>query len=376
MTDRSVDSPKAIAGAIGIVVLAPMFFLVMPLYVGALADDYGYSGARIGNLLSTELGAAALASLVALVWLRRINWRQVSLLLLVVLLAGNVVSILVGDDYAGLIASRAVSGFAAGSLMAIALALLGDTQLQARNFAYAVAGQLTISGSLLIVLPGFISRWGAISVFGLFGAAALLGMALSRWLPAAGNSTNMAPVGDRRSWLPLWGLAGTVAIFIAQAAVWAFIERMGADAGLQPDFIGMALGVSVIAGLGGALLAGRTGSRKGFLVPMAIAMAGEVFCLLLLFGDLTAAHYVVVVVGYSIFWNYWLPLQMAVIAATDVSGRFIALITFSQAAGIAIGPALAGAFLTADNYAPVVWTGIVFAVLAMALFWPVARKRN
>ena len=104
---------------------------------------------------------------------------------------------------------------------------------------------------------------------------------------------------------------------------------------------------------------------------MALAMIGEVVCLLFLFNGYTTAIYFAVVVLYSVCWNFWLPYQMGVIAETDVSGRFVALITLSQAVGIAVGPALVGPLISHDNFDPVVWTGIGFAVLAMALFLPV-----
>jgi MFS family permease len=62
---------------------------------------------------------------------------------------------------------------------------------------------------------------------------------------------------------------------------------------------------------------------------------------------------------------------MGVIAEVDVSGRFVALITFFQATGIAIGPALVAPFLSDDNYDPVIWAGIVFAVIGLLLFLPI-----
>ena len=65
---------------------------------------------------------------------------------------------------------------------------------------------------------------------------------------------------------------------------------------------------------------------------------------------------------------------MAVIADTDISGKFVALITLSQAVGIAVGPALVGPLISQDNFNPVVWTGIGFAVLAMAMFLPVTAR--
>lgn len=280
-------------------------------------------------------------------------------------------SIQAGGAYEDLLIIRATAGFAAGAMMAIALAALGDTRNQDRNFALGIVAQLTVSGSLLLVLPLFVGRWGAASVFMVFLAACVIAMPLARLVPAAGKTPSVTRITERRSLLPLWGLAGSAAIFIGQSAVWAFIERMGSVAGLSPQTIGIALGASVFAGIGGALSAFWLAERKGRLVPMVVAMIGEVICLLFLIGGFTTAIFFAVVIMYSVFWNFWVPYQMSVVAVTDVSGRFIALITFFQAAGIAVGPALVGPLLTENNFDPIIWTGIGFAVLAIVFFLPV-----
>jgi len=374
VSDRDINSPKAIIGAIGVMVMVPMFFLVMPMYVGALSDDYGFTNAQIGYLISIELGSAALASLTALFWLRQVNWRTVLLVFLVVLAAMNMLSIRVGGTYEELLWIRTIAGFSAGAMMAVALAALGDTQDQDRNFAFGVTGQLGISGCLLLVLPYFIGRWGAASIFTVFLIACAIAAPLARWLPSTGKAPVVRRITERRSLLPLWGLAGSAAIFVGQAAVWAFIERMGSAAGLSPTTIGLALGSSVFAGIAGALAASWLADRKGRRMPMALAMIGEVVCLLFLFNGYTTAIYFAVVILYSVCWNFWLPYQMGVIAETDVSGRFVALITLSQAVGIAVGPALVGPMISQNNFDPVIWTGIGFALLAMVMFLPVTIK--
>jgi predicted MFS family arabinose efflux permease len=371
VSDRNINSPKAIIGAIGVMVMVPMFFLVMPMYVGALSDDYGFTNAQIGYLISIELGSAALASLTALFWLRQVNWRTVLLVFLILLAAVNVLSIVVGGAYEKLLLIRAVAGFSAGAMMAIALAALGDTQNQDRNFAFGVMGQLGISGCLLLVMPYFIGSWGAASVFAVFLVACVIAIPLARWIPSTGKAPIVARITKRESLLPLWGLAGSAAIFVGQAAVWAFIERMGSAAGLSPPTIGVALGSSVLAGIAGAFVASWLADRKGRRLPMAVAMIGEIVCLLFLLGGYTTAVYFAVVIVYSVCWNFWLPYQMAVIAETDVSGKFVALITLSQAVGVAVGPALVGPMISQDNFDPVVWTGIGFAMLAMVMFLPV-----
>jgi DHA1 family inner membrane transport protein len=371
ISDHDINSPRAIIGAISVMVLVPMFFLVMPVYVGALAVDYGFSNTQIAYLISMELGGAALASLTALFWMRQVNWRIVLIAFLGVLIAANTLSIFVGSAYDTLILIRAVAGFSAGAMMAIAIAALGDTQQQDRNFAYGVVGQLGVSGCLLIALPYFISNWGVASVFTVFLIACAVVAPFISWIPPAGKRPSAKRVSEGRSLLPLWGLAGSAAIFVGQAAVWAFIERMGSEAGLSPGTIGAALGSSVLAGIAGALAASWLANRKGRRLPMLLAMIGEVICLLFLLGGYTTAIYFAVVIGYSVCWNFWLPYQMSVIAETDISGKFIALITFSQAVGIAVGPALVGPLIAEGNFDPVIWAGIGFAILAMILFLPV-----
>ena len=376
MSDRDINSPKAIIGAIGVMAMVPMFFLVMPMYVGALSDDYGFSNAQIGYLISIELGSAALASLTALFWLRQVNWRTVLFVFLFLLGAMNALSILAGGVYEKLLLIRAIAGFSAGAMMSIALAALGDTENQDRNFALGVMGQLGISGCLLLVLPYFITRGGAASIFTVFLIACAIAAPLVRWIPTTGKAPSVTRITEHRSLLPLWGLAGSVAIFVGQAAVWAFIERMGSAAGLSPGTIGLALGSSVFAGLAGALAASWLADRKGRRLPMMLAMIGEVVCLLFLLGGYTTTIYFAVVIFYSVCWNFWLPYQMGVIAETDVSGKFVALITLSQAVGIAVGPALVGPLIAQNNFDPVIWTGVGFAILAMLMFLPVTTGNS
>ena len=371
MIKSDLNNPRTIAGAVGVLVMVPMFFLVMPMYVGALSEDYGFSNDQIGYLISIELGGAALASFTALFWLRRINWRSTVLVLLMTLAIANWISIEADGVYEKLQIIRAVAGSSAGAMMAIAIAALGDTSHPDRNFGFGVAGQLGVSGCLLLVLPYFISRWGAASVFAVFLVASLAALPFSRWLPSAGEQSVGAKLTDLRSLLPIWGLAGSVAIFVGQSAVWAFVERMGSAAGLSAGFIGLALGFSVLSGLIGALAASWLAAGKGRLVPMGLAMIGQVFCLIFLLGNFSATIYLAVVIFYSVCWNFWLPYQMAVIAAKDISGKFVALITLSQALGVALGPALAGSMIGQNNFDPVVWMGIGFAILAMIMFLPV-----
>jgi len=370
-----INSARSILAAIGIMAIAPMFFLIMPLYVGALADDLGLENRQIGVLTSTELVGTSLASLLGLFWIRRFAWRRAIVASVALLLVGNVASILIGAALAPLLGLRFATGFASGSLMCVAVANLGDTDRADRNFALGIVGQLCVSGSFLFALPPLVERWGVAAVFALFSALPVLMLSGLRHLPTRGKAPPPADLPVGSTLVPLWGLFGSACFFVAATSVWAFVERIGVNAGFSSGFIGTALGFSTIVSIAGAFAASWLAGRVGRIWPMVIAALGQIACLPLLVEGVSPAVYVVAVLLYSVFWNLWVPFQMGVIAEADTSGRFVVLITFFQAAGVAIGPVLATRFLSGDNYLAVNWMGGIFAVLSLLLFVPITLRR-
>ena len=70
-----LDTPQAIASMVVLVVVGAMFFLLMPMYIGALADYAHFGNEQIGNLTFFELIGVASASLTSLFWIRKADWR-------------------------------------------------------------------------------------------------------------------------------------------------------------------------------------------------------------------------------------------------------------------------------------------------------------
>lgn len=357
-------------------VIGPMFFLLMPLYVGALADYVGLNNQQVGTLSSLELLGSCLASLSGLLWIRKANWQKTASICAFALLSLNLLSMLVSDSLAMLILIRIGAGFSSGCLLAIAIAALGDTTRLDRNFALAVAGQLTVSGLLFFVLPQLILQKGVNAVFGTFAACALVALIACIFVPSQGREHAQLRWSGGVAWRPLWGLAGSTAFFVAQTAFWAFIERMGVDAQFSPDFIGAALGVSTLVSIGAALGVGWLSQYIGRFRVMLIAAFGELACLAALVDGFSATTYFIAVVLFQICWNGWVPIQMANIAAVDVSGRFTVLIGLFQAMGVATGPVLVAQLLTGGSFLPVNIVSGVFVVLAILLFSPIAIQRR
>jgi len=51
----ALDRPSAISAMVVLVVVGAMFFLLMPMYIGALTDYAGFDVKQIGNLTFFEL---------------------------------------------------------------------------------------------------------------------------------------------------------------------------------------------------------------------------------------------------------------------------------------------------------------------------------
>jgi len=370
-----VDQPRSIFGLICLLVMGPMFFLLMPLYIGALVDHLGLSNSQAGLMASLELLGTCVAAVVAMFWIRRLSWRVVALASAIVLVSGNVLSLLFVADLQLLVGLRLLTGFASGCLVSLACAGLGDTRMPDRNFAFGVVGQLAISGALFIMLPSVIVVQGVAGIFGCFalcGVVAIIGAIL---LPVSG--VKHEATGTLRSpgaWKPLWALAGGAAFFVANTAVWAYIERIGVASGLAGDFIGTMLGVGVFASILGPLLAAWSGDRINRFWVMLAALIGEIACLAFLRVGMDGTTFAAIVLLYQFFWNLWIPYQMSVVAAVDTTGRFSVLIPLFQAAGIALGPALAAIYLETAGYVAVNVIGVGFAVLALLLFVPVTLR--
>jgi predicted MFS family arabinose efflux permease len=371
---NTLDSSRSVAGFICLFVMGPMFFLLMPLYIGALVDHLGFSESQSGMLASTELLGTCVASVLAMSWIRRVSWRLVAVICSGLLVTGNVFCFLGSYDTATFVGLRLLTGFAAGCLVSLACAGLGDTSRPDRNFALGVVGQLALSGTLFFLLPSAIADKGASAIFGCFALCAFLAMFGAILLPPTGRQHAAAPLTQKMAWKPLWGLFGGAAFFIANTAVWAYIERIGVASQLDGEFIGQVLGFSVLAALLGPLIAFWIDDRVNRFWIMLVAFLGELVCLAFLEVGMSMVTYAVIVGLYQFCWNLWIPFQMSVVASVDITGRFAVLIPLFQAAGIALGPALAATFLLPGSYLPVVVIGGVFAALARVLFIPVTLR--
>jgi predicted MFS family arabinose efflux permease len=336
--------------------IGPAAIVLMPMIVGGLIDTYGYTEQQAANVAALEGMGLVVSSVLAAFWIRKFSW--VSALVLAFLayaLLNGVSANLAG--YAPLLVVRFLTGLAGGSLFAVSVAALGDNREPDRAFGIAQAVQGVLMLAAFAAAPYLVKAWGVGSLYYLLGGASLLMLVIARWFPARGrlraDADAMAGQGAQSNiehtgliWL---GLVASVIFFVNVFGFWAFVERIGQEAQLPPGTIGLALGVSQVVAILGALGAAWASDRYGRYWPLLIVLVGQAWSLFALRGSFGPVAFFVATGAFQALFIVGVSYQMGAIAGLDVRGRFLVMMTAAQGLGSAIGPALAATLIRDGN---------------------------
>ncbi|QCY09458.1 MFS transporter [Pseudomonas sp. MPC6] len=335
-------------GTIGLFV-----FLMMPMFVGALASN-GFDDGQLGNLASMDLAGMAVASVAALFWIKRLNWRLAGLMSMAALIIGNLLCLNV-TDYGSLMLLRFVTGLGGGCAAVLTYSVIANTTRPDRYMGLFVAIQVLAQAIAFFAAPSMQAHWGVNSFYYLFSSLALLAMGLVKWFPSTGHAEDLhrgeaagLPVSAKLAVFSI--LIAMALFFIGQGAIWAYGERIAATGGLDAQTIGNLLALTSLASLLGAVLSVWMDVRFGRFWPILIAIAVQLVALGLFHGEMSAIVFAVIFSIFAFSWNFGIAYQVGALISCDTEGRYTALIPAFQGAGLALGPALAGAFITGGSY--------------------------
>jgi len=371
--DERFKGTGTLAVMLGIAVLGPAVFLLLPAFIGALADTYQLSDGELGLLGSADLIGLAIAAATGIIWVQKAKWRPVVFASLSIIVLGNVTSSLLTDFWA-LFSVRLMVGFASGALMAIFMSFAARTPDPNRTAALLIICQVSFMAVAFSLLPFVISEWG---VDGIFVALAMLSSVLFLFVRLIPES--VAPTVVSTQTYPKWSIKASLVLvsmslfFIAQSGVWAFIEIIGREAQLTNLEVASALSLSTLFGLAGPLGAFFFGERFGLRMPIAISFFMQ--AIVLLYMALASYGYVAFLVCLSlfqVFWNLPLSYQFSTMVKNDLSGRLVVMVPTCQALGIALGPILFGLGMYATSAAIVPMIAVGVLVLYAACIIPVA----
>ncbi len=388
-SEARVDSVKSLSFVIGLAVLAPIVFLILPVYLGALYNDLGLGESQLGLLATIELLGIAVTATTGVYWSTRWDWRRMVAGGLALIVLGNIVTYFALADisYTGLLTLRFVIGMAAGVMTAVMLAYLAahpDTE-RASGFLVSAQTALQVGGIYLVpvliaapLLGGiFLGAKGVFLAMAIFAAILLF---LVRAMPRSGEGQESEAVVSEQDGYGLHAavvLASFVLFFIAQTALWGFLELLGTDAGVPADKTILAITLSTLVAVLGPLVASYFGTRLGQFAPLVAAGIIQFVGLAMLM--IIEIDFVALLVALSIFqfgWTMAIPYQYGVIADVDPTHRFIVLVSPASALGLAFGPVIAGVLIESFGYmAMYIAVGVALA-LYLACILPFAGKKS
>jgi len=372
MVDRQarIDAPLPTFAAIWVAVVGVIAYMFLPLMLGGLADDLGFTNKQLGFIGAAEAAGMGIANAVAVFWIRRSNWRTIIVWASLLMIVSNLASMLI-STFPLMLAARLVDGFAGGALIALGVACQSDNSNADRVFGYFVATEMLFSSVGFVVLPVLSVSFGVDGVFGALAVISLTGMAVATVHPKQGTASRESDTGfDRKaatSFVSIAALTGALLFFMSQGGLWAFVERIAIASELSAQQIGNALAISSIAGIIGALGANWISTRVGELRAFAFVLIGEVLCIYLLFGQLSVLQYAVAASMFIFFWAMALPLMLSLFNRLDSTGQLVVLLYAMTKLGYALGPAMMGLMVADNDFGAVLVTTAILCVAGLSI---------
>ncbi|WOX04732.1 MFS transporter [Microbulbifer pacificus] len=352
---------------------------LLPLWVGAFTDLGVFSAQQIGWLAAADVIGIFLSSASAIFWVRRVQWRPMVLIGLTLFLLANLASI-GNTNFPALMLNRVLAGIGCGSAYAIALAGLSDQPKPQLAFGLMVTAQVIFGTIGFFAVPRLIQQLQIDAFFHYLNGWLLISILLCILAFPASNreadTRDARQLGTLVNARALTVFFTTVIYYCGVSAVWAYLERIGVNLGLENAAVGDLLGIGfAISGLG-SLATPLLSSYLGRIPTLLLAMLVQVATMAVLIGGTTLDAYLLYAttsIVFQFFWSFSLPLLMDQFNRIDQSGRFIVLCASAFKIGEILGPPLAAALIAAGGFAAVLSLGMGCLLLALAMGLAVER---
>lgn len=373
---KYIDSKKTLF-LLGWMMLTGVGTLQMqPVLGGAMVDHWGLSLQQMGLLFGIELLAMAAGCLSAALTANRLDRRWSCQAGLLILALGSGISAL-QPAYGLLCLSRFISGFGGGVVQAIVYATSVLRTNKDRTYAFTNTILLLWGAVTIALVPQLLPAIGISGVFLTFPCMVLLTLPFTRLIP---RTAPIAPTPAEASsgtslksalLLTLFGL-----LFGGHGVLWVYQERIGNMIGLDGASIGAILGLSVLSGAVGAILAGLIGRRISVLVSQLIGFTGAlVASLVIVYGQSTIAYASAACLVMAV-WFFGLTYLLAYVAERDPSGRLSGLANSAILIGQGCGPMAAALAVGNGNFHAVGWLSAMIYLICIAIALYVIGSRN
>lgn len=384
-SSRSMDAGSVILAAITVSAVGALFYNMLPVYLGTAQDSRGLDNAALGFLSTAFFFGYNVVTISAFYWIRRWNWRKVTLICLP-LAGGGLLLGSLAQDYYLLLIFTAIAGGAFATLYGLGTTILSDSSNPARWFGLKIAAEAGVGALLLVILPGtLIAQYGFNGLVAGMLLAMLLLSPLLFLLPARGNKSHEQEEQEFQAldempesvnhWAIWCALFAALAFFSGSSAVWAFMERMGINAGFESQAVSNLLALTLAFATAGSLAAAVLGKKFGNSRPFILCLFAILVALVLLNHGDNFFGFAVACCVFTAGFGAGLPFAVAEIAELDVDGRYAVLSVPAIGLGAMIGPGVAGLAYADDSALLVLWLVAGAMVVAAALMAQAQRAQ-
>lgn len=364
-------------GAIFAGVAALLVVNALPALVTVIAAGLKWDDRALGLLASADVAGITLGSLAGVPLVRRARLRTVVIVAVLALVLADV-GCGSSETQALIVAFRFAGGLASGLILAACYAIYSETHPQ-RNFAIFSIGQMVSGFIAVTALPLLAARFGWRSGFLAFALFTALAIPLALPLPARAflkEAPTLRATGTGGSGVAVWlAVAGVVVFVIGEGAVWTFMERMGAAAGIAPRDVNTAVSACTLAGLVGAAVTMVPSHRMGVALPLIASTLLSTAAVAAMRSPIPAV-YIAALCAFNFAWLAFSTVQFAVIANADRAGTATVAMSAAWYAGFTIGPYVAGELAVRSGFLAVQCLGLGGILLALLSLIPLMGRRT
>lgn len=351
-------------GSIALLVLG-----VQPVLLGPLVVEGRIGESGVGHLVTVELLAIALGSLLGARLLRGTSARVIAAVGGVLLALANAGMTL----HAGaglLIVLRGAAGLAEGLLLALPMVAIARAAHPERASAYFLVAQTLFQLIVAAVMPSLsLAGSRADAGFLVLAAAGLAAVPLALAAPPWLRPSAPDPVSGAVTWRSGAALLGAGTYLGAIVAVWSYFGLWLTRHGHPPALEGTAVALSLAAQVAGAAVASRVSGRLPSGLTIIVCAAGEALLVaMLLAGGGSPAVVHAFSIAFGFLWLFALPSFTGLLIELDPRRRAALYLAAAQMSGSALLPSLAGPWIERVGVDGASWFGIAaFAATIAAI---------
>ncbi len=187
MQDTSVpehSESKMLIAAIYMAVIGPEVFIVQPGFVQGMVQYLGFSEKMAGDIASAEMWGIAVTTVLMTFFAQKLKWRHVFVLSLLVMVAGNLIS-MIGQSPLIFGMLRFIVGLGAGGLISLSFTVVGMTKDPDKNFGYLIMWVLIYGAIVLLAMPTAYQHFGMEGVLLFFAFFPATGLIFVKYLPTS-----------------------------------------------------------------------------------------------------------------------------------------------------------------------------------------------